>query len=265
MLDDVLKLIVCGFENSGTTLVSTVLCQHPQLDSGFEGGFLLGNTPREFPGIQPYFRNFKKSWEVSDGLARFVCDTDDWKECYRRARDVSPVIADKSTMILDKTPAYMRTLDEVLEKVPQVPCVVVVRDPRALLTSWANRTGFEKSPERWLSHQMPAMCARYLDYADGFRRANLRFPERIMQIQFEEVCLEPVGVLSKMFEFAGLAFEPSYTSFPPSFGVHGNRISGQFLYGYQNCFSPATCEEILKRTERYAQWHFTMADRDSAI
>ena len=40
--------LVCGFEHSGTTLVSEILRQHPQLDSGFEGGFLLNNEAKEF-------------------------------------------------------------------------------------------------------------------------------------------------------------------------------------------------------------------------
>jgi hypothetical protein len=262
MISDVLKLIVCGFENSGTTLVSTVCCQHPRLDSGFECGFLLGDTPRDFPTIQPYCNYFKERWEVHDNQVAYMCDTDEWGECYRRAREISPVIQDKSTMMLDKTPGYMRDLDRVLAKVPQIPCVVIVRDPRALMVSWAKRTGFETSPESWLEHHLPTFCTRYVEYANGYRRAMQRFPDRLMLIQFEHLCTDPVGVFSALFDFAGLTFDGAYTSFSTSYGVHGNNVSRHFLFPYRGYFSHETCATILQRTERYAQWHFTeSADR----
>jgi hypothetical protein len=259
MISNILKLIVCGFENSGTTLVSTILCQHPRLDSGFECGFLLGQSPRDFPNIQPYFDYFMERWELNRDQATLMCDTDDWGECYRRAREISPVITDKSVMMLDKTPAYMRALDEVLGKVPQIPCVVIVRDPRALMVSWAKRSGYEESPDQWLEHNLPQFCTRYLEYADGYRKAAAQFPERIRLIQFEHLCTVPVGTLTGIFDFAGLEFDESYTSFSASYGVHGNNVSQQYLFPHVDYFAPATCAEILQRTRRYAKWHYTEA------
>jgi hypothetical protein len=43
-----LAAIVCGFPNGGTTLISEILRTHPELDSGFEGGFLLSEQPSKF-------------------------------------------------------------------------------------------------------------------------------------------------------------------------------------------------------------------------
>ncbi len=40
--------LVCGFEKSGTTLLNEILRRHPGVDSGFECGFLLGQSPRDF-------------------------------------------------------------------------------------------------------------------------------------------------------------------------------------------------------------------------
>jgi hypothetical protein len=74
------------------------------------------------------------------------CDTDDWAVFYSRARAASAVIADKSTLLFDKTPRYMRELSTVMARVPQLPCVVNVRDPRAVMHSWACWSGFRDAP-----------------------------------------------------------------------------------------------------------------------
>ena len=40
-----LRFIICGPEHSGTTLISDIFRQVPGLDSGFEVGVLLADTP----------------------------------------------------------------------------------------------------------------------------------------------------------------------------------------------------------------------------
>lgn len=40
-----MKAVVYGYERGGTSLIAELLRQHPALDGGFEGGFLLGKKP----------------------------------------------------------------------------------------------------------------------------------------------------------------------------------------------------------------------------
>src|SRR5688572_28260285 len=80
---DPLIALVCGFEKSGTTLLNEILRRHPDLDSGFEGGFLLGASPRDFRNFQPYYAYFRQTWELSRADMLYICDTDSWGECYR--------------------------------------------------------------------------------------------------------------------------------------------------------------------------------------
>ena len=140
--------IICGYEKSGTTLLNETLRRHPKLDSGFECGFLLGETPRAFHDIQPYRHFFRTEWQLSKTELFHIIDTDDFNECYRRARELSPVITDKSVYLFDKTPIYMLHLPKVLDRMPNLPCVVCVRDPRALMLSWARWSGHYEDAER---------------------------------------------------------------------------------------------------------------------
>ena len=253
---DPLRAVICGFENSGTTLVEAVVRCHPEFDSGFEGGFLLGRSPRDFPTIQPHFAFFRTCWELSEQDAAWICDTDLWAEAYRRARERSPVIANKQTYLFDKTPAYMRQLTEVLERVPGLPCVVTVRDPRALLASWAKRTGYDRNPQLWAVKQLPGLCERYITYGRGYAEAARRFPERLLLVRFEHLCTDPPGEFERIFRFLGLEFEASYLDFPTTYGVHGTTISTSYREAHRECFSAGICEEILQRTQEFRDWHY---------
>ena len=90
-----LAAILCGYEKSGTTLLNEILRRHPKLDSGFEVGALLAESPRQFRQIQPYFAFFRSTWKLTREDMQYICDTDEWGEFYRRSSERSPVIVDR--------------------------------------------------------------------------------------------------------------------------------------------------------------------------
>lgn len=251
-----LKAIVCGYEKSGTTLLNEILRRHPALDSGFECGILFGNSPREFRKYQPYCAFFRKTWQLQKEDLRYICATDDWDECYRRARERSPLIVDKSVYLFDKTPGYMRVLPSVLAKVPGVPCVVSVRDPRALMLSWANWSGFSDDPEVWLLENFEQNLERFLSYARGYAQARELYPQRLFLSQFEQLCSEPEAQLQAIFQFIGMEFRPEYMNFSSQHFVYGNRVSTEYLYPYRGKLSEQTCSRILDATAEYSAWHY---------
>ena len=258
---DPLKAIICGFEKSGTTLLNEILRRHPDMDSGFEGGFLLGNSPRDFPTIMPYYDYFKKLWKLTDQDMAYICDTDKWAEAYKRSRERSPVIHNKKTYVFDKTPIYMLHLTEVLEKVPGIPCVVIVRDPRSVMNSWAKWTGNDLNREQWITKNLKTYSERYLSYADGYTKAAKKFENRIVLIQFENLCIDPEANLTSMFNFLGLVFRPEYLNFSSKYNVYGNRVSKDYLFPYRDHLSITTCNEILKLTRKYSRWHYSINNK----
>lgn len=255
-----LKAIVCGYEKSGTTLINEILRRHPDLDSGFECGFLLGDSPRDFPKIQPYFSFFKSTWELTSDDMNYICDTDQWEECYRRARERAPFIVNKNTWLFDKTPKYMQHLPDVLGKVQGIPCVVNVRDPRPLMLSWARWSGHKDDAEDWILQNMEAYSKRYLSYADGYTRAMERYKDRILLNQFEHLCEDPHTHLKKIFDFIGFEFSDIFLNFSSKHFVYGHTVSRQHIDAYQNILSSRICAEIVEQTKRYCQWHYCVSD-----
>jgi hypothetical protein len=253
---DPLIAIVCGFEKSGTTVLNEVLRRHPRLDSGHEVGVLMASTPREFKRVQPYYAFFRQTWKLTPEQTLHCCDTNDWGTFYARAREASPVITDKSTLIFDKTPRYMMQLSEVMEKVPQLPCIVNVRDPRALMHSWACWSGFKDSPAAWLEDNFESNCERFLNYAKGYSVARATERYRLYLNRFETMCLEPRETMISIFDFLGQDFSEEYLFFESEHFVYGNTVTNDHLFPYREDFSDALCNRILDATAEYADWHF---------
>jgi hypothetical protein len=251
-----LKAIVCGYEKSGTTLLNELLRRHPKMDSGFEGGFLLGESPRQFPTAWPYYGFFQSKWNMTKADMDYVCNTDDWGECYRRVRERSPIITDKSVFLFDKTPIYMLHLSEVLSRVPGIPCIVNVRDPRALMLSWARWSGHTDDAEQWISGNLQEYCARYASYAEGYAKAMLQYSDRIFLNKFEELCTDPIPRLQAIFRFLGLEFSEEYLSFSSDHFVYGNTVSTAYIQPYRDTLTDEICKEILAGTSNYHQWHY---------
>jgi hypothetical protein len=249
-----LQAIVCGYERGGTSLIAELLRQHPTLDGGFEGGFLLGKKPRGFLSLPPYRANVKPGWGITEEDLRHICDTDSWQDLYGRLHDKATEIREKGVGLFDKTPKYMERLPQVLSKVPHVPCIVVVRDPRAVLWSWAKRSGVEV--ETWTKENLKSSCKRYTSYGKGWQAAiKGGFASRILLIRYEHFCTDPAFWAEKLFGFLGLEFNGSFLHFRPRFpNVYGNTPAQAYIDEYKKHFSDEICSKILARTKKFSDW-----------
>ena len=166
------------------------------------------------------------------------------------------MIADKRSMLFDKTPVYMKHLPSVLARVPGLPCVVNVRDQRALMVSWAKWSGGGADIEGWVAENFCGNVARFRSYAEGYRAAADRFSDRILLNRFETMCLEPRQSLQRVFAFLGLQFSEDYLNFSSKHFVYGSAISTDYLYPYRGALSEGLSDRILEATAAYADWHF---------
>lgn len=162
----------------------------------------------------------------------------------------------KSTYLFDKTPIKMLHLDEVLAKVPGIPCVVNVRDPRSLMLSWANWYGHRDNPGKWIEEEFEYFENRFLSYARGYRNALDNHADRIMLNRFEPLCLDPEPHLEKIFGFFGFEFSTEYMTFEPEHFVTGNTVSQEYLYPFLTAPTPELCDRILEATREFEEWHY---------
>jgi hypothetical protein len=250
-----LTALVCGFEHSGTTLVSEMLRQHPDLDSGFEGGFLLNEEVQDFLKTEPFYSNTKNGWGISDEDLQYICAASTWPGVYHRLKERASVIKNKDVLLFDKTPRYMQVLDQVLERVPNTRCIVTVKDFRSVMWSSFKRTNF--TIDEWYKKRFEVSCNHTLSYAKGWTNSiNKGFAERILLVQYENLCLNPVEQGKKIFQFLGLNFEDSYLHFQNVRyqHVYGNNVSTQYLKEYQENLPEYICQETLTKMQEYKDW-----------
>ena len=254
-----LAAIVCGFEHSGTTLVSEILRQHPQLDSGFEGGFLLNENPIDFLLNEPYCTNIKVGWGINEEQLKYICSAETWPDVYLRLKNIGSVIKDKNAWLFDKTPKYMQFLSSVLGKVPNIPCIVIVRDFRAVVWSSCKRIIKRNNLtlDEWYNTIFTKTCGHMLAYAEGYSRAiENGFGDRILLVKYENLCLNKAHETKRIFDFLRLEFDQSFLNFNEVRyrHVHGNSISNQYLTEYQQYLPNYILEDILKLTHNYQDW-----------
>jgi len=186
--------IVTGLEHSGTTFLSRLITCHPKIDSGFECGVLLANSPQDFKKIQPFYEWMQTTvenghWGIKKEDMIQVCSAKNWEEMYHRIILYSPIFKDKSSYILDKTPAYMPKLNNVLEKV-NVPCLVIKKDILFQYFSFKKRG---LSLEQFIS--------RYKSYMNGLLKALEKFNSRIYIIEYEELYFNAMKGVENIFNF----------------------------------------------------------------
>lgn len=231
-------------------MVSEILRQHPQLGSGFEGGLLFSDDPQEFRSLEPYLSSLKVSWGVDDEDLEYICSGAGWQEVYGRLLERSRKVDSK--FIFDKTPKYMKSLTDVLSRV-DVPCIAITRDPRALFYSWAKRTDFEA--DDWCKQNISKLVQRYKSYGHGLKKALKTNPGRVLVVQYESLCVNPIVEAERMLTFIGLDFDETFVQFVnPNKNIHQKTISSDYITEYRTHISDETSNEIILRLKKFKDW-----------
>ena len=272
-----LKGIITGFAKGGTTLVNGILNNHPQICNGFETGLLYEDKLINFLNTSSkekssYYNILKISWDLTDQDIEYICSSQDWFEAYNRLKEKSPLTRDKKTFIIDKTPRYLGELSKVLSKIPNIPCILVVRDPRSVVCSQLRNelrqfiredrskiTNFIKDPERLkllisnLSKNYNRCREKYLD------AINNGYKDRILVIQYEKLCLNPEEECTKIFNFLNLDFNLSYLDLSKvKFKnlQHNSIVEKKYIYEYKNFFNDEICKFIIQKVNKCDEWIF---------
>jgi hypothetical protein len=203
--------VICGLERSGTTLVSELLRQVPGVDSGFEIGVLLPDTPRDFPGLEPYASALRTNWDLTEPTLAYCCDTDDFAAFYARLRAATPVLRPGTRAMFDKTPRYLTRLADCMDKVP-VPFIVTYKDPRSVVFSDFKISGATDF-DRWFEGYAPEKVAYMREHYGEFQRAEARADGRVCLVRLEELCLRPRETCTRIFAHVGVHFHIGYLAF----------------------------------------------------
>ena len=98
-------------------MVSDLLREHPDVDSGFECGVLLCSQPSDFLNYEPFCNHMVVGWGITQGEFADACQAQSFEEFYRRLFGYSSLVREKSAQqIFDKTPRYITDLGRVQQR-----------------------------------------------------------------------------------------------------------------------------------------------------
>ena len=202
--------LVTGMENSGTTLLSRLIMNAPQVSGAFECGVLLAPVPSELPAVQPFWSWLQgpvshKCWGIpTESLEHLSKTAQCHDEVYRGIYELSPVI-NRTYEIVDKIPAYVYHLRSVLQRAPGVPLVLVAKEKDAQLKSWHKRGVVGEKAE-----------ARYVSAVKEVQAALHEFPDRILQVDYNDIINDTSATMQRVFHFLDLGdWREDYVTMAP--------------------------------------------------
>ena len=192
-----LVALVTGMEHSCTTYLSQIITLHPRVNAGFECGLLLADQPARFSDIRPFYDWMigapDGQWRISPEDMQEVCRATSWLEAYRRIVRYSPLFSGQVDLLVDKTPAYIRQLTAVMEKVPGVPVVVATKHILLQYHSYKKR-GWE----------LDNFAALYVQAQQSLQEAQRKYCGRILVVSHGELVRKRWDQLRRICHFVGL-------------------------------------------------------------
>jgi hypothetical protein len=205
-----LRCLVTGMQHSGTTILSRLIMNAPEVMGAFEGGVLLAPVPSELPQVKPFWDWLqdpveKNGWAIPRAeLERLAATASSHADVYRGIYELSPVI-NKAYEIVDKCPEYVWYLREVLQRSPGIPLVLIVKEKEAQIKSFTKR-GFSGE---WA-------LERYLSAMVEIESALKAYPDRILKVHYTDLLNNPSATMRRVFRFLDLApWRDDYATMAP--------------------------------------------------
>jgi hypothetical protein len=212
-------IFVVGCPRSGTTLLQVMLFAHPRLAVPPETRFLIRSYMRRhrFGDLEDPANRAK--------VARFITRREDtWFADLGLDADAvtdeivagPPTIGSALGIVLrayaerfgkqrwgDKRPGYHRQIEVLLRLFPDAQFIHLVRDPRDCVASLKRMTW-------WHSDSVAAMLA-WAQAIDNVARARERWPDVIIEMQYERLVADPEPELRRLCAFLGEEYDPAMT------------------------------------------------------
>jgi len=247
-----LKFLICGLEHTGTTLVSDLFRQVPGLDSGFECGVLLCDTPRDFIKLNPFAKNMLSGWGLTKEELNECCKKETFAEFYEAIAGHSSAISKDTNTIFDKTPRYLASLSSVLQRC-DVPIIVTYKDPRAIVFSDYKRSG-DTSFHTWYQ-QYRGTKINYVQTAYNQFSSHKKNP-RVVTVGLEDLAMNFRQNAEAIFSHVGEGFDIDYAIIDNLRykNTRSRTVSAEIAFEYRSVLSEENQNQILEDFGKLEDW-----------
>mmetsp|Transcript_20006 Transcript_20006/g.79798 ORF Transcript_20006/g.79798 Transcript_20006/m.79798 type:complete len:278 (+) Transcript_20006:252-1085(+) len=171
---DDLGVIVTGAAGSGTTVLSSLIKNHPSVMGGFELGVLDADEPAKW-GFGYMLRGQGHIdlalWNVSDADISRMKEAECLADMYSILRTASPYLRETNQRILDKCPGYSKHMEDVIERAPPGAKIIV-----------SVKQGHRSA---------------------SVNQALATHPDQVLEVNHTELLVDPHTAMRRVFEFIG--------------------------------------------------------------
>ena len=211
-ISPIVKCIVCGLKQGGTSFLSSIVSAHSSLATRFECGVLQAKGPRDILSIRSKVQdNIIKSWKVSHETLVRMAEQASFLDAYGVLRAEAPDIGE-TALLIDKFPDYCLIMEQLLARF-DVPILFISRDPRAIIWSrhqryfWRAGLKDQVSPCISLSDVKIDVDKVLTEIAHCQRmalQAHARYPDRVLILTLEDLITDTETQRQQIFDFLGL-------------------------------------------------------------
>ncbi|HTU42214.1 MAG TPA: sulfotransferase [Candidatus Aquilonibacter sp.] len=251
-------LFVVGMWRSGTSLLYSLLNQHPQIGLMYEADLFLLRSLFAGKGSK---RDWLGRWEFwNSALSRHDIPTDRIPEAVpdlpAAARAVWREYAGTSLVMGEKSPNYYDCLQTLSQEFPDARFLIIWRDPadicRSMVQARASASFFSKPG---ILHRAIIGYHKLKRECDALERRGVP----LHQIQYEEMVAAPGEVMTGVCEFLGIPFDPRMTSLQGSDrsaiyeGSHHNHVKGEKIINARDR-QGVLASNVARKIERYVSY-----------
>lgn len=246
------KLLICGMEHTGTTLISDLFRQIPGVDSGFECGVLLRASPSEFRALEPFASNMLAGWGITVDELNHCCAAPDFVQFYQRLMEASTAISDDTMAIFDKTPRYLSELSTVLERC-DCPVIVSHKDPRAIVCSDFKRAKTGDFHEWYAGYRERKLAYVKACYDQFSKHIDC---SRVAAVSLEDLAMNSRASMERIFEHAGEQFDLGYAIIDNLRynNVKSRTVSPEIAFEFRRLLGKAEQEAIMQDFDCFDAW-----------
>jgi len=200
--------IITGMENSGTTIISSIVMNAPNLYGAFELGLLLAPTPQQFRNVQPFFSwitlptatpTSSHGWGLTNNQTEEILAAECAAEQYNLLGKYSPIYSGalNTSWLVDKTPGYVYDLYAIMQRTPKVPVIVTQKDDNSIRQSFEKRGSYNNTERIKSFHRELELVKKH-------------FSERLFVLNYTAFTEDPDRIMTMLFSFLGLRWDPMY-------------------------------------------------------
>ena len=185
--------------------------------------FLIKKTTFDWPPLtaaeaELEAKQFQPDEELTRRIIAAAKANRDYQAIFSLVFEAIAAAAGKSHWI-EKTPSHIFYVEEIVKALPDVRIIELVRDPRDVLASkkvrkhsdWSERygqaVGARMQTTKGYDPLRDSLGWRAAVRAGGM--ASARYPEALFRLRYEDLASDSEGMVRRLCEFLGLAFDPA--------------------------------------------------------